>query len=782
MTQTKWIIKSSKDDKKPLIDRLLEIRGLTKKSEIKEFLNPLEMKLSMPTAFSDMEKAVERISTAIEKGEKILIYGDFDADGITSTSILLKTLTHLGANVNYFIPDRDADGHGLNKKRLVKLLTQKIKLVITVDCGISNVEEVAFLKSFKVDCILTDHHEAPEELPEAYAIINPKASNALQNDLPMKKIEHLTALAGCGVAFKLAQALLIHYEKTDYLTTLIPFVALGTIADIVPLIGENRYFVQRGLDLISMGKHYGLKRLLEQNGADLQNVTSEKIAFTVAPRINACGRLDDVKAALNILISENKQEIEMSIIEVNNFNKVRQDLCQSTFLQACEMLGNSKDSAIVLFNKDWHIGIIGIVASKLVEKYHKPTFLMTYSEETQSVRCSARSIKGIHLYETISSISDLLDGFGGHEMAAGLSFSYEKASFEQVKKALLKAVDEVSKNVDLTPTLDIDCELSADDLDLSLVDEISKLEPFGASNPSPTFCINNAILKKKMLMGQDKTHLKLFVEKDGKEFQCIRWGLGDISLLEKDTLDIAFAPQINEYNGETTLQLLIKDIHSEYLKEEEPEENSLEFNIHDDRKKKDILNLVEDYCKNPKADVLVFAEDKNIIETLKPYKTIFEKISNTNNLHQAKTLMFFDYPTDDEHYRYILEQVSPKRIHFMEYNSMPIKVENFVKTLSGMIKFVYNNKEGIFDITGASSFLAVNNIAITTILDIFNENNIIKIIDANENECKLELGTKTDLHDCLIDDIKMILNDIYEFKHKMATEPDLNEYLKTLSC
>ena len=489
----------------------------------------------------------------------------------------------------------------------------------------------------------------------------------------------------------------------------------------------------------------------------MQNVTSEKIAFTVAPRINACGRLDDVKAALNILISENKQEIEMSIIEVNNFNKVRQDLCQSTFLQACEMLGNSKDSAIVLFNKDWHIGIIGIVASKLVEKYHKPTFLMTYSEETQSVRCSARSIKGIHLYETISSISDLLDGFGGHEMAAGLSFSYEKASFEQVKKALLKAVDEVSKNVDLTPTLDIDCELSADDLDLSLVDEISKLEPFGASNPSPTFCINNAILKKKMLMGQDKTHLKLFVEKDGKEFQCIRWGLGDISLLEKDTLDIAFAPQINEYNGETTLQLLIKDIHSEYLKEEEPEENSLEFNIHDDRKKKDILNLVEDYCKNPKADVLVFAEDKNIIETLKPYKTIFEKISNTNNLHQAKTLMFFDYPTDDEHYRYILEQVSPKRIHFMEYNSMPIKVENFVKTLSGMIKFVCNNKEGIFDITGASSFLAVNNIAITTILDIFNENNIIKIIDANENECKLELGTKTDLHDCLIDDIKMIL-------------------------
>lgn len=779
MTQTKWIIKSSKDDRKPLLDRLLEIRGLTKKTEIEEFLNPLEMKLSDPTAFSDMEKAVERISTAIEKGEKILIYGDFDADGITSTTILLKTLTHLGANVDYFIPDRDADGHGLNKKRLVKLLTQKIKLVITVDCGISNVDEVAFLKSFKVDCILTDHHEAPEVLPEAYAIINPKAPNSLQEVLPLKKIEHLTALAGCGVAFKLAQALLIHYEKTDYIPTLIPFVALGTIADIVPLIGENRYFVQRGLDLISQGKHYGLKRLLEQSGYSLENLTSEKIAFTVAPRINACGRLDDVKAALNILISENKQEIEMSIIEVNNFNKVRQDLCQSTFLQACEMLANSKDSAIVLFNKDWHIGIIGIVASKLVEKYHKPTFLMTYSEETKSVRCSARSIKGIHLYETISSISELLDGFGGHEMAAGLSFSYETASFEQVKKALIDAVNEVSKNVDLTPTLDIDCELGVEDLDLSLVDEISKLEPFGASNPSPTFCITNAILKKKMLMGSEKNHLKLFVEKDGKEFQCVRWSLGDIALLEKDTLDIAFSPQINEYNGDISLQLLIKDIHSEYLKEEEKEETS-DISLHDDRKKKDILNLVEDYCKNPKADVLIYAEDKNIIDSLKPYKTISEKISSTNNLHQAKTLMFFDYPTDEEHYKYILEKVFPKRIHFMEYNSSPLKLSDFIKTISGMIKFVCNNKGGEFDISGAASFLSVNNIAITTILDILNENNIIKILESNETQCKIELGSSKDLQSCMTEEIKTILDDIYEFKNKMATTPELEEYLKEL--
>lgn len=776
MAQTKWIIKNSDiDQKKSLIENLLKIRGITKKADIKEFLNPLEMNLSNPTAFSDIEKAVERISKAIDTQEKILIYGDFDADGITSTSILFKTFSHLGANVDYFIPDREADSHGLNNSKLIKLMTEKkMKLVITVDCGISNVEEVKFLKSFKIDCIITDHHEAPEILPDAYAIINPKAPNALNKDLSVKKIEHLTSLAGCGVAFKLAQQILIHYKQTEFINVLLPFVAVGTIADIVPLIGENRYFVQKGLSLISEGKHYGLKRLIEQSGCNIENITSETIAFSVAPRINACGRLDDVKAALNILISENKQEIEMSIIEMNNFNKVRQELCNQAFLQACEMV-NDKESAIILFNKDWHVGIIGIVASKLVETYHKPAFLMTYSEITNNIRCSARSIKGIHLHETISSIEELLDGFGGHEMAAGLSFSEEKSSFEQVKKALLEIIDEKSKAIDLTPTLEIDCELSTENIDLNLVDEISQLEPFGAENPSPTFCIKNTILKKKTLMGQDKNHLKLIVEKDEKEFQCIWWNHGDISLIEDDTLDIAFSPQVNEFRGETNLQLILKDIHSEYLEKDDDlkKNNSSEIKYFDHRKKKDIFNAVNDYCKNSKTDIVVFAEDKNIIETLKPYKDIYSKIVNTNSLKKAETLMFFDYPTDEEHYHKILETILPHRVHFMEYNSKPLKTEEFIKTLSGMIKYTINNKNGIFEIDKASSFLGVNSIAITIALEILYNKQFINITDSTETQYKLEFGKVNNLKEIKNEELELILNDIYEFKSNMLVKDEL---------
>jgi len=783
MVQTKWIIKNSDiNNKKPLIEKLLEIRGITKKTEIKEFLNPLEMKLSDTTAFSDMEKAVARIVKSIETNEKILIYGDFDADGITSTSILFKTFTYLGANVDFFIPDRESDSHGLNNSRLVKLLAEKkMKLVITVDCGISNVDEVKFLKSFKVDCIITDHHEAPDILPEAYAIINPKAPNSLDKNLPIKKIEHLTALAGCGVAFKLAQALLIYYKKSEFINKLIPYVAVGTIADIVPLIGENRYFVQKGLNLISQGEHYGLKRLLEQAGCSLDNLTSEKIAFSVAPRINACGRLDDVKSALNILISDNKQEIEMSIIEVNNFNKIRQELCNETFLQACDMVKNNKESAIILFNKDWHIGIIGIVASKLVETYHKPAFLMTYSEVTNTIRCSARSIKGIHLYETICAIDELLDGFGGHEMAAGLTFSEEKASFEQVKKALLQVIEEKAKTIDLTPTLDIDCELLINDIDIHLVNEISKLEPFGAENPSPVFCIKDVILKKKMLMGQDKNHLKLIVEKDGKEIQCVWWGHGDISLIEKDTLDIAFSPQLNDYRGEINLQLILKDIHSEYLEKEKSQKDDSALKIYDHRKKKDIFNAVNDYCKNSKTDILVFAENKTIIENLKPYKDIYSKIANTNNLKKSETLMFFDYPTDDEHYNKIISTVLPNRVHFMECPIIPIKTEDFIKTLSGMIKFVINNKDGIFEINKASSFLGVNELATTTALDVLCNEKFINIIENTDNYYKLEFGTSNNLQNIKNEELELILNDIYEFKLKMYIEPNLKEYLETIS-
>ena len=766
-----WNIKEERDSKKPLIERLLALRGITKKNDIKNFLNPLDMKLSEPNVFCDMEKAVKRITNAIETNQNILIYGDFDADGVTSTSILIKTLTFLGANVDYYIPDRENEGHGMNTTTLVKIMTsKKPKVIITVDCGISNVEEVKFINSFGVDIIITDHHEAQEELPQALAIINPKAPYALDEKLTAGKIIELTALAGCGVAFKLSQALLIYYEKTEFIYEILPLVAVGTIADIVPLIGENRYFILKGLELISKGQNKGLSKLIESCGYSIENgLTSEQIAFGVAPRINATGRLDNVDIALKLLLSENNTEIQMAVQTLNELNKVRQKLCERTFLKAEKMYlkSNTDDNAIVLFNKNWNIGIIGIVASKFVEKYYKPAFIISYHEESKQYRCSARSVKGIHLFNVLDINSELFDGYGGHELAAGFSFSEEKTTLEQVKQSLNETIKEMSEGMDLRPVLDIDLILEEKDLDLTIVDEIAKLEPFGASNPTPVFAIKDFTLKEKTLMGENKNHLKLKVQKNDTIYTCIWWSHGDISLIAGDKLDIAFYPQANTFMDNTSLQLIVKDIHSENLKEES-HKNNLETKIFDHTNKTDILPQVEDYVRTSKMDIIVFCEDKNIKEKLKPYKSIAEKIVNRQAIRQADSIMFFDYPPTQEIFDEIIKKVSPRHIHYMNYDFVNFHEQEILKTISGMIKFVCNNQNGVFDLEKGASFLGLTTECVEILLQIFNECKNISIIEQNEKIYKIKYLENIEiskvLHCTLYHDFKEILEEISNFK------------------
>ena len=769
-----WEYKEKKESKKTLIERLLAVRGITKKTDIKNFLNPLDMKLSEPTVFCDMQKSVDRIVQAIDKQEKILIYGDFDADGVTSTSVLIKTLTFLNANVDYYIPDRENEGHGMNTKALVKIMTgKKPKVIITVDCGISNVEEVKFINSFGVDVIITDHHEAQEELPPALAIINPKAPNSLDETLSASKIIELTALAGCGVAFKLAQALLIYYEKTEFVYEILPLVAVGTVADIVPLIGENRYFVLKGLELISKGQNKGLTRLLKSSGYYLENgITSENIAFGIAPRINATGRLDNVDIAVKLLLSDNDSEIEMAVQTLNELNKVRQKLCEDTFLQAEEqyLQSNTDDSSIILFNKNWNIGIIGIVASKFVEKYYKPTFIISYHEESKQYRCSARSVKGIHLFNILDVNSELFDGYGGHELAAGFSFSEEKASFEQVKQALNNTITEMSEGMDLRPVLDIDLVLDEKDLDITIVDEISKLEPFGASNPAPVFAIKDFTLKEKSLMGENKNHLKLKVQKNDVVYTCIWWSKGDISLISGDKLDIAFSPQLNTFNEITSLQLIIKDIHSENLKEISNKINS-ETKIFNHLNKKDIMPQVEDYVKTSKMNIIVFCEDKNTKEKLKQYKSISEKIVTRQTLKKADSIMFFDYPPKREILEEIIKKVSPRHIHYMHYDCKKFDEQDILKTISGMIKFVCNNQNGIFDLIKGASFLGLTIECIEILLQIFEESEMISIEEQNEHFYKINFNKNVEfsklLHCSQYKDFTEILEEIYKFKSKV---------------
>ncbi len=734
MIRKEWKIINNKDTK-PLIERLLSVRGITSKEDIKEFLNPLDITLTHPNAFCDMHKAVDRIEQAVKNNDKILIYGDFDADGVTSTSLLMKTLTHVGANVEYYIPTRETDGHGLNSNSLVKLMVKvKPKLIITVDCGISNIEEVAFINSFKKDVIITDHHEAPEQLPDALAIINPKAQNSLDENLTTKELKYLSALAGVGVAFKLAQGVLERFEKLDYSMEILPFVAVGTIADIVPLIGENRYYVLKGLELISKGHHYGLKRVLENAGYnDIESgITAEQIAFGVAPRINACGRLDSVEDAIKVLISDNMQEIELSVMALENFNKIRQELCNTIFEEADKMAEKSKDNILVLFKKDWHVGIIGIVASKLVEKYGKPTFLMTYSEDTNQIRCSARGVEGceeLNLYNIIANISEKLDGFGGHALAAGLYFSLDKTTFEDVKKALILSYNTLMNSKKPTPILNIDLEIEPTDLTEDLITDISKLEPFGAANPSPIFAIKDFKLKQKKLMGSNKEHLRLTVEKNGAIFNAIWWSYGDIALKDGDTLDIAFSPQLNTFNGNTTIQLIIKDIHSDCIVETQDSK----VITYDNRKKTDITEKVNSYLKNAKYDFCIFAENHSIIEELKKYDEISKRIVNRHSLNPTDGIMFFDYPPSEEIMQTVLEKVCPIRIHYMYYDLDKVKSFDYLKTMLGMIKYVCKSKDGKFDLNSSACFLGITNNMVETLLELFEDCKSINITERTED-------------------------------------------------
>lgn len=772
-----WVYNSNVKEEANLLKRLLLSRGITTQEDVEEFLNPLEMTLTSPYDFVDMQKAVDRIVKAIVNREKIVVYGDFDADGVTSTSVLFKTLNHLSANVEYFIPDREKEGHGLDSSALVKIIsTKKPKLIITVDCGISNVKEVAFLKSFGVDTIITDHHESKDELPQALAIINPKAPNALSEKLPARKIKELTYLAGVGVAFKLSQALLEKFDKVEFALKILPLVAVGTVADIVPLLGENRCFVKRGLELIL--NHQGLRELLHSAGYSLEKpITSEIVAFGIAPRLNASGRLESVDSAMKLLLSDNPAEIQFAVQTLNEFNSIRQTLCADTFAQADEMWQKEgmKNPAVVLFSPQWHIGIIGIVASKFVEKYHKPAFLMTYSQETQQYRCSARGVKGLNIFDIINESSELLDGFGGHELAGGFSFSQEKSSFENVKTSINNTVKAMLNGEELKPFVEVDLKLSPNDITEDLVKDLQILEPFGAANPNPVFAVENLVVKEKKLMGQDKNHLKLICEAAGKDLTCIWWQMGQqVNLDCGDVLDALFHPNINEFNGNTYLQLILEDVHSDAIDYEKNTEQKQEFKFYDHRKKTNILPMVDDYVKTSKNNIRIFAESKVVIDTLKPYKNLSEKVFNRTNLEPCDALMFFDYPADKTLICDILDKTGATTIHLMKYDVKHFSQEELITTAVKMIKYAVNYNQGEIELYKFASFLGMSDEVLEILFAMFEEIGLVKINAKSEKSITLTLEESANptkiLHSLNYQNFAQSVADSEEFQNFLLSE------------
>lgn len=531
-----------------LLAQILINKNVTKDDEIEVFLNPKRNNFYDPFLMPDMEKAVERIIKAIENKEKVLIYGDYDVDGITSTTVLKKFLEKLCMTVDYHIPNRLKEGYGLNKEAIEEIAEKGTQLMITVDCGISGVEETEYAKLKGIDVIITDHHEPGEKLPNAIAVVDAKIKT---NRYPFNQ------LAGVGVVFKLIQALSIRLklDEKEYLQYL-DLVCLGTISDIVPLVDENRVIAKLGLKLVNVTKNIGLRTLLESAGYTVAD--SNTISFGIAPRVNACGRMGFADQALGLLLSENRNDALELATKLNEYNKERQEKEKKIFNDALELIEQDEENspAIVLGKEGWHHGVIGIVSSKITEMFFKPSILIGF--EGEEGKGSGRSIPGIDLHEALLKCGNNLEKYGGHAMAIGLSL--KKENFGEFKKELNEYL--ASLNIgEIKQIIKVDAIADLQSISMKTVEELKLLEPFGEENKMPIFCLKNLKIYSIRALTEGK-HLKLTLRDDNMEIGAIGFNMGEMtnSLKIGDKVDIIGALEINEYNGYRNIQMNLKDV------------------------------------------------------------------------------------------------------------------------------------------------------------------------------------------------------------------------------
>lgn len=534
-------------DIEPFLAHLLVSRGITDDLELEDFCFD-SAELIDPYELKDMDKAVVRIREALGKGEKIAIYGDYDADGVTATALLYLYFKSLGVKVTTYIPDRNSEGYGLNMKAVKSLCEEGIQLIITVDNGISAHKEAEYIKELGMDLVITDHHKATEVIPEAVAVVNPH-----RLDCPSTYKEY----CGVGVAFKLICAL-SDRDSEDLLREYADIVTVGTIGDVMPLIGENRKIVKAGLELINQGGNAGIAALKEVSGMKDKHLSSTSVAFSVVPRINAIGRMSHAHKALDVLIGADKDEARKKAGEIDSSNAERQEKEREILTEVQRQIDANPEMlnqrVLIFCGENWHGGVIGIVAARLVGKYGKPCFVIT--DDGENAKGSARSIDGFSLYDAVSSAAPLLEHYGGHVLAAGFGMKSENTEkFKEAMYSYAKSIEmPFAKNI-------IDCKLRAAAVDADILPLIESLEPFGAGNPQPVFGLYGMTLTNVQPIGGGK-HLRLTVKKDESTLTAVYFGMTPEKFLYKagDVIDLAVRLERNEYMSQVKVGIYVKDI------------------------------------------------------------------------------------------------------------------------------------------------------------------------------------------------------------------------------
>jgi single-stranded-DNA-specific exonuclease len=555
----------------PLIARLLVNRGISDPADARSFIACDLSLLSDPSIFSQMDKAVGRVRAAIKDREKIAVFGDYDVDGVTGSSLLYLTLRELGAEVNIYIPDRMSEGYGLNVRALEKIKAAGIKLVISVDCGITAVQEARHARSIGLDLIITDHHEFDRItsshdviLPEAYALLHPGlVSSGISPDLR----ESVSVLTGAGISFKLVQALLGVGGEDERLMAYLDLVALGTIADVGRITGENRILVKHGLDRLSSDletQRPGIAALKQVSRLNNKKIGVGAVGFTLAPRINASGRLDRADTAFQLLTTSSREEAMKLALALDAVNRERQAVEEGIREEArglCRAIDIETSGALVLSSDTWHAGVIGIVASRIVEEFYRPTALISVRDGVG--KGSARSIPGFDLYEGLVACKDLLLGFGGHKYAAGFTIAHE--NIPRFRERLSALVLERMGAQGFVRTLSVDSAVTLDVLTLDLMEKMEQLAPFGQGNPEPRLGARDLSVVSSRIVGNN--HLKLRVrQKGGVSLGAIAFNRAHLlgnQVRDGARLAVVFTPRLNAWNGNTSVELEIKDLKTE---------------------------------------------------------------------------------------------------------------------------------------------------------------------------------------------------------------------------
>ncbi|MCD9025671.1 single-stranded-DNA-specific exonuclease RecJ [Cohnella silvisoli] len=643
---------------------VLSARGWSSLEQTSAFLEADAWQLLDPFEMKGMKEAVGRISYAITSGERIRVYGDYDADGVSSTALMIRLLTELGANFDTYIPHRSREGYGLNLGAIDKAAEAGVNLLITVDNGISAVDQIAYAAQQGIDVVVTDHHEPPEVLPEAAALVNPK-----QKDCPYP----FKGLCGAGVVFKLAHAMLGRpvLEYAD-------LAAIGTIADLMPLTGENRVIARLGLEQMRRSPIVGIRALAKVSGVKPEDLTSGRIGFSLAPRLNAGGRLDHADRAVKLLAAVAEEEAELLANELDGLNVERQELVEQTVIEAdsmwqscCSAAGDRPMNVIVLAKAGWNAGIAGLVASKLVERYYQPVIILATDSETGLCKGSARSIDGFDLYAALTECTDLMEHYGGHQAAAGMTISQDKLG--ELSERLHILADQWLSAEHWQPKRRVDLSISLQDITLKAIEQLARLEPFGNGNPTPRIVIQDVLIRESRTMGKESKHLRITIEQAGQTIEAVGFGMGEYRdrLAPGIRVDLLGELSVNEWNGNRKAQLMFQDFRSQHLQ------------LNDRRKERNWWPAVESLVMNqPSGLVIGCASTALLREATSRFghaeipislytdswidiRTVTQTAASSelraNPLSDWRHLIMLGFPANDQEVRTLKQWLAPER-------------------------------------------------------------------------------------------------------------------------